>query len=172
MNESPTLFGVNGSLELFGTNGFEEGEAGEVASIQGKDAFDAVDVHGGGDAGVVDLDAGYALIYQETTPDRMYCGVVGEHWDLIFDHPRPPVGLLWGQAEAVAIQRPCQNVPALAQVLRGVAGKVARPNKKIDSSINRRLQGSPDSSQRIRMLLSSRMRMAGLRVIAVDAFPS
>ena len=88
-------------------NRLDRREAREVAGIQGKDAFDAVDVHGGGDSGIVDLDAGDGVSNEEPAPDGVRCGIVGEDWDFVFYHPRPPISLLRRQAEAVAIQRPC-----------------------------------------------------------------
>lgn len=145
-------------------------EASEVLCVEGQDAFHAVDMHGGGDSGIVDLDSGDGVSNEELAPYEMHSGVVGEHRDLVFNDPRPPISLRGRQAEAVTIQRPCQNVPKLAEILRGVAGKGARTNKRITARSTSGCKGSPDSSQRIRMLLSSSMRMAGLWVIAVDAF--
>ena len=61
--------------------------------------------------------------------------------EMVFDDPRSPVGIRGRQAKAVAIQRPCQNVPEFAHVLRGAAGKGARTNKRIDGTIHEWLQG-------------------------------
>lgn len=135
----------NTGSELFrefgGMGGFNVREARKISRVEGENALYAVDVHGGGDAGIVDLDPGDGVSNEEPAPDLMHGGIVGEHWDLVFDHSRSPVGFRGRQAEAVAIQRPCQNVPELAQVLRCVTGKCARPNKRIDSAINQWLQG-------------------------------
>jgi len=122
-------------------NRLDRWEACEVAGIQGKDAFDAVDAHGGCDAGIVDLGAGYGVSNEEPAPDERHCGIVGEHWDLAFDHPRSPISFRRRQAESVAIQWPSEHIPKLAEILRGVAENSTRPNKRIDSPINQRLQG-------------------------------
>ena len=60
-------------------NGFNFSEAREVACVEGKDAFDAVDLHSGGDAGVVDLDAGDGVSNEEPAPDEMHLWIVGQH---------------------------------------------------------------------------------------------
>ncbi len=110
----------------------------------------------------------------------MHGGIVGEHRDLVFDDPRPPVSLSGRQAEAVPMQRPCQNVPKLAEILRGVAGKGARTNKRITARSTSGCKGSPDSSQRIRMLGTGsfcfsivwKSKMTQYRILPVRNWPS
>ena len=115
-------------------NRLDRWKARKVASIQGKDAFDAVDVHGGNEPCVMHLNAGDGVSNEELAPDEMHCGIVGKHWDLAFDHSRPSISLMGSQAKAVAIQRPRQNVPELSEILRGVAGEIARCKQKIDGT--------------------------------------
>ena len=126
-------------------NRLDQGEAREVAGVERKDALDTVDKHRCGDAGIVDLDAGDGVGNEEPAPDDVNFRCVGEHRDLVFDHARPPIRLRGRQAEAVAIKRPRQNVPELAEILLGVAGKIARVEQKINSTNDKlRLRRRPD----------------------------
>ena len=71
------------------------GEAREVEGIEGKDAVYAVNEHGGGETGVVDLDAGDGVGDEESAPQDVNFGCVGEHWNLAFDNLRSTIRFPW-----------------------------------------------------------------------------
>jgi len=98
-------------------NRFDVREAGEVAGVEGEDAFDAVDVPDGGDAGIVDLDAGDGVINEESAPLEVNIGGVWEQGDSRFDRASAPIGLGWSQAISVAIGGPRQSIPEFPKVL-------------------------------------------------------
>ena len=75
-------------------NGFHEWKAHEVARIQGEDAGDAVDAHGGGNAGVMDLDAGNVVSHQKPAPLGVNGGDAREQRNLVFNHACPPISFL------------------------------------------------------------------------------
>jgi hypothetical protein len=77
-------------------NCFNVCEALEVSRVEGEDVLH-----------VIHLGSGDGMSNEEPAPDEMHSGIVGEHWDLVFDHPRSPISFQRRQAEAVAIQRPC-----------------------------------------------------------------
>ena len=49
-------------------DGFEAGVAFEIAGVIGEDSEDFVNVHGGGESGVLDLNAFHFVLYWQRTP--------------------------------------------------------------------------------------------------------
>lgn len=108
---------------------FDIREAGEVSRVEGEDALDAVDMHGGDQAGVMDLDAGDAMRHKQLAPFLMYIETIGKQSDSGFDGACPAVGLCRRQAKSIAINRAGEDVPEFAEILRSVT-RIGLANQK------------------------------------------
>ena len=58
-------------------NGFNVGEAREVLCVEGENTLDTMNMHGSGEPGIVNLDAGDTMRYKEPTPLNMNIECVG-----------------------------------------------------------------------------------------------
>ena len=106
--------------------------AGKVLLIEREQVGDAVDVHGGDQPGIVDLDSQYAISYHQATPFAMHLLVVRQEDQFSFDQLCFAIGLSNRQAETVAVLRPSCHVPEFHQVLRRVAERGAAPPQPLE----------------------------------------
>lgn len=60
-------------------------DAGEVSHVERYDLRNAVGLHHGGKARVMDLNAAHAAVYQERFPGRVGCRILGENLKKAFD---------------------------------------------------------------------------------------
>src|SRR5580658_9253074 len=97
----------------------EPREPSKVPHIDCQQLPDAVNVHAGGQAGVVDLHAFDLMCDDKLPPAVMDIAAVRQKFEVPFDYPGDTIRLGDGQSEPVSIKRPGRSVPELGQVLRG-----------------------------------------------------
>ena len=70
-------------------------EAGEIPWIEGEDALYAVEMHGGNQPCIVDLDSGDAVVHQQPSPFVMDRKAVGEQIKQGFNLSCSNIRLFW-----------------------------------------------------------------------------
>ena len=101
-------------------NGFDFVEACIVCCVEGQNSLDAVDEHSRNKPGVMHLGSGDAIVHQQSAPFLVDRRRVGKKPKLGFNIPCSTIRLLRRKPIPISIGWTGQNVPELAEILRGI----------------------------------------------------
>jgi hypothetical protein len=110
----------------FEMDGFNAGEADDVAGVKRENLMDAVDQHGSGEASVMNLNTRHVILDEQFPPLLMDRGDIREQPKCVFDVPGANIRDSWREPESVPIDGASQNIPKFGKILRRVAESCAR----------------------------------------------
>lgn len=102
-----------------GMNGLDAGKAGEVGGVQSEDVRDVVDEHGGGEPGVMDLDASNVVGLDEGAPSSIDLYIIGKKCKLVLDILQPLCHFMERTTVAVALNGTGEDIPKLRRIPKG-----------------------------------------------------
>ena len=89
----------------------------KVPVVECQNPLYALYSHGGNQSRVVNLRSGDVVRDQQPSPLLVNCYAIGKQLQLVFEKPRPAIGLLRRKSVSIAIEWTGARVPELSDVL-------------------------------------------------------